>query len=222
MDKHFKVGIVMLLVLLQVFMFCKVLMLNTSASVSVYTFFGIPLALACAALLIYKPHLKYLDMTMSMFAAGGLGMFIGYAIDIDNLGLNGPFGLMSICRSAPEAPLSVESLWFMLESTPWMYLGMFAGGNAGMLLFLRLRQGWKFSQKQCVEFALCNIGMLLGMLSAHILSMTLTKKLELFWGNAIMISFMLIGMIIGMLSLLYLSTYVKKVFQLAYGKQQIA
>lgn len=221
MDKNFKVGIVMLLVLLQVFMFCKVLMLNTSASVSVYTFFGIPLALACAALLIYKPHFKYLDMTMSMFAAGGLGMFIGYAADIDNLGLNGPFGLMSICRAASEIPLSFKSLWFMLESTPWMYLGMFVGGNTGMLLFVSMRRERKISRNQCFEYALCNIGMLIGMLSADVLSMALTEKLDLLWGNAIMIALMLIGMIIGMLSLLYLSTYVKKVFQFAYDKQQI-
>ena len=221
MEKNFKAEIVVLLVLLQVFMFCKVLMLNISESMAVYSFFGIPLAMVCAALLIYKSHWQYLDMTMSMFAAGGLGMFVGYSIDMANLGLTGPFGLMSICRTIPEISLSFKSLWFILESTPWMYIGMFLGGNAGMLFFERKRRKWKVSRNQLIDYALCNLGMLIGMLFADAFSMNLSKNLDLFWGNAIMVVFMLFGMLLGMLSLLYLSTYVKKVSQLAYGKYQI-
>lgn len=215
MGKTFKVFIVVSLVLLQAFLFSKVLMLNTAATLFVVSFYGTPFALLSAYFLLNKSHWQYLNMTMAMFAAGGLGMFIGYLVDIENLGLNGPFGLMSICRVIADQSFTLDTLWFMLKSTPWMYIGMFVGGNIGMLCLERV------IKNQFFDYALSNIGMLSGMLLAHIFSITLTTNFSLFWGNVFMLVFMLSGMVLGMLVLLYLFVYIKKIFQLGYNKQQI-
>ncbi len=222
MEKNLKAGIVIVLVLIQAFLFCKVLSLHISTTLFAVSLCGVPLALACCVLLIRKPHWQYLDITMAMFAAGGLGMLIGYLADMNNLGLNGPFGLMSLCRAVADLPLSLDSLWFKLQSTPWMYIGMFVGGNAGMLLFESMRRVFSIRLKNLIDYTLCNIGMFMGMLLADVLSMTLTSGLDVFLGNAVMIVFMLLGMTLGMIALLHLSTYINKVLQFAYDKQQIA
>lgn len=215
-ERNFKAGIVIVLILIQVFLFCRVLSLHVSTTWFVVSLYGFPLATACGALVIYKPHWRYMDTTMVMFAAGGLGMLIGNLVDMNELGLNGPFALMSLCRSTADLPLSLDTLQLKLQTTPWMYIGMFVGGNIGMLLFDALRRSTPICLENLFNYAICNVGMFIGMLLADVLSMTLMTGLNLFWDYVVMMVFMLLGMALGMIVLLHLTTYLMKVLPFSY------
>ena len=202
-----KGGIVCALIMTQVLLLCRLLALHTSATWPIAFLCGIPVALACGVLTIHKSHLRYIDMTMAMFAMGGLGMLAGFLVDINGLGV---YGLLSLCRTTDYLPLSLDSLWLKMQLTPWMYAGMFVGGNVGMLLFdlMRLRR-FSLSAIGLSDYIICNVGMLIGMQLGEALSMSITLGLNPLWVAVVMIGFMLLGMALGMIALLHFSVYLK-------------
>lgn len=205
-----KGGIVCALVLAQGLLFCRLLALHASTTLLVAFLYGLPLALACGLLVIRKSRLRYVDMTMAMFAAGGLGMFSGCLADMNGLGLYGLQGLLSLCRATAGLPLGLDTLWLKVQFTPWMYIGMFVGGNIGMLLFdiLWFRR-FPARANSFYDYIICNAGMLIGMLLGDGLSMLLTTGLNPLWASVAMLVFMLLGMTLGMITLLHLSARLK-------------
>lgn len=203
-ERNFKIAIVVLMSLVQVYLLCKILSFDASTTLFVLIFFGFPIATVCGSLIVYKNHWRYVGTATMMFATGGLGMLLGYLVDVESLGLNGPFGLMSLCRTTADLPLNIDTLLLKLQTTPSMYIGMFVGGNLGMLLFDTIKFSSTSILGKFVYYTICNVGMLLGMLLADHYVMMISGDLNLYWQYVLMIASMHLGMVLGMILLLCL------------------
>lgn len=140
---------------------------------------------------------RYIQMGLSMFIAGGIGLLAGCAIEFGPLGL---YGFLSLCRSIPLAvsPAILELFWQKLQLSPWTFLGMILGGNLGMLLFgSALRADAQPSRWQVL--GVCNAGMLAGMLLGELLMNPLLAIAQPLIAVTLMVLTMLACMTLGML-----------------------
>jgi|AOAMet11_17_M020_2_1038521.scaffolds.fasta_scaffold01932_1 hypothetical protein len=211
---NFKIAIISTLILTQIFLISHALSLSPTIIWLIMLLCGLPLTLVCAELVVHKTHLRYVNMTVIMFATGGLGMSFGFLVDMNGLGLH---GLLSICHmdhTTITSFLNFDILWFKIQSMKWMYIGMFVSGNVGMLLFDTLQRPLLPSThiSDIYDYVACNLGMFIGMLLGDILSIPFIMDLNPLWGILTMIVFMILGMILGMIALLYLSLYIKITF----------
>jgi len=218
---NLKVTIISTLILTQIFLMSHALSLSPPVIWLVMLLCGLPLTLVCAVLIARKTHFRYMDMTVVMFAAGGLGMSIGCLVDMNGLSLHSVHTLSSMSHmdhmshTPATSLLNIDTLWLKVQSMQWMYIGMFVGGNVGMLLFDTVQRPLFYSIhiSDISDYVVCNVGMFIGMLLGDILSMAFIMDLNPLWGSVTMIVFMLLGMILGMIALLYLSLYIKiKIF----------
>ena len=200
---QFKLNIVFALIVTQVILFCYLLALDI-LEISLFTLlFGIPIAMVSRFILSTKVK-RYAKMSVVMFAAGGFGMLLGCVLDLGPVGV---YGLLSICQAASSSISGWEigSLWQKFQLTPWMYIGMFACGNLGMLFIDGLRSHRSSVLiKTLTIYAVCNIGMLLGMLLGESISALFILYLNQFLASALMIISMLLGMVFGMVVLVAL------------------
>lgn len=198
-----KLNIVFALIITQVILFCYLLALDIPTILLFTLLPGVPIALLSRFLLSGKVK-RYTKMTIVMFTAGGFGMLLGSVIDLGQVGV---YGLLSICRTAPFSIFEwgADSLWQKFHLTPWSYIGMFVCGNLGMFLFdeLHIRR-YIALIKLFYIYAICNIGMLLGMLLGESVASVFTLHLNQFFAAGLMIISMLLGMVTGMITLLVL------------------
>ena len=198
-----KLNLVFALIISQVILFCYLLSLDVPGILLLTVLLGVPLALLSRFLLSRKVK-RYTKISIVMFTAGGFGMLLGSVIDLGQVGV---YGLLSICQAAPFSIFEwgADSLWQKFQLTPWTYIGMFVCGNLGMLLFdeLHIRRSLVLV-KLFYIYAICNIGMLLGMLLGESVASVFTLQLNQFFAAGLMIISMLLGMVVGMIALLAL------------------
>ncbi len=207
--KKSKECVIYALIVAQVILLCYLLALDIPTTILVSVLCGLPIAILCNALLQDRPHLRYTDMSVVMFSAGGFGMLIGCIVDLGQLGL---YGLLSWCQSSPSAQIGtgLETFLTKAQLTPWTYVGMFAGGNIGMFLSEKLTRNPPGQHRaQPHMYLICNIGMWVGMLAGESAAMMLIDIASLFWSALAMVVFMLLGMILGMIAFLNLSDRIK-------------
>lgn len=199
---RFKLNIVFVLVVTQVILFGYLLALDNSEILLFTLLFGIPIALVSRFLLNGKVK-RYAKMSIVMFAAGGFGMLLGCVIDLGQVGV---YGLLSICRSSSSMfEFGIGSLWQKFQLTPWSYIGMFVCGNLGMLFFDELHfRRYLVLIKIFYIYAICNIGMLLGMLLGESIAAVLTLHLNQYFAAGLMMISMILGMVFGMITLMAL------------------
>lgn len=161
---------------------------------------GSAAALLCLRLYEGARRSRYREMCVVMFAAGGLGMLVGLAIDFGPYGVG---GLLSLCQVSPQ-PGAVPG-WRQLELhvalMPWTYAGMLLGGNLGLLLFdsLGLCRAAPLGHS-LYQYLLCNAGMLVGMLGVETIAVSLLPSLDPLLGSAVVVIAMLAGMTLGMIA----------------------
>jgi len=207
--KRAREGVIYALVVAQVILLCYLLALDIPTTILASILCGLPIAVLCNTLLCHRPYHRHTDMSVVMFAAGGLGMLIGCVADLGQLGL---YGLLSWCQSSPSAPFATgfDKLLTKIQLTPWTYIGMFAGGNIGMFLSDRIsNRSSGRSRGQHHRYLVCNVGMLIGMLAGENVAMLLVDVAGLFWSALAMVAFMLLGMMLGMITFLKLSDRIK-------------
>ena len=138
-------------------------------------------------------------MGLSMFTVGGIGLLLGCAMDLGPLGL---YGLLSLCQTIPLSlsGAGLELYWQKVQLLPWTYMGMFAGGNLGMLLFGgAVRTTGSPGKNIPLVFIACNIGMLLGMLLGEFLVNEIVQLSNQLLAAVLMVLSMLLTMTFGML-----------------------
>lgn len=200
-----KTGLISGLVIGQMILAGYLLALDVSQSLFLAVLPGIPIALACCLALSLKHGSRYIEMSVVMLAAGGFGMLLGSVVDMHHAGSH---GLLSHNHTAPLSLswLGLEQLWSKLQLAPWMYLGMFVGGNLGMLLFDAIRRESTLALHNGLSmYAVCNVGMLFGMLLGENIAAALASYFNPLWAAVSMLGFMLLGMVVGMVALLALA-----------------
>ena len=140
-------------------------------------------------------------MAIVICAVGGYGMMLGCGIYMGRTGL---LDLLSMCRFIPVSLLpDPGQVWQKMQLTPWTYVGMFVGGNLGMLLIKELRPGAHLGLlKAFYLYAVCNLGMLVGMLMGEAIATRLATGINQILAASMMIGLMLLGMTLGMVALL--------------------
>lgn len=205
-----KLSIVIALIVAQPVLFSYLLALDVSATLLLTLMYGIPIALGSSFLLTRGVKLRYARMSVVMFAAGGFGMLLGYVVDLNQMGL---YVLLSMCRAAPSSMSGwgMGALWQKMQLTPWTYLGMFGGGNLGMLFLDDLRPSHSLAFRNVLYiYVICNVGMLYGMLLGEGISSALIVYLNQFLAAGLMVISMLLGMIFGMVALMDLVNRLSK------------
>ena len=189
------------MIIVQAIMACYLLALDGRATLLFAALCGIPVALLFSLLLRRGSAHNHIQMAIVMFAVGGLGMMLGCGAD---LGRNGLLGLLSMCQSTPLSLLpGPGQVWQKMQLTPWTYVGMFVGGNLGMLLIKELRPGAHLGLlKAFYLYAVCNLGMLVGMLMGEAIATRLAVDINQFLAAGLMIGLMLLGMTLGMVVIL--------------------
>lgn len=203
---HCRAGVVGALVIGQIFFLAHLWQLSVTNSTLFALGAGLPIAVVCYGLLARPGNKRCVQSLVVMFAAGGFGMLLGCVVDFGPLGL---YGLLGLCRSWASSAFwpSPAELWLMTNLMPWACFGMVAGGNAGMVLFDALDRRRAQSVGHRIGFyAVCNVGMLLGMVMAEHAVTRLTFGLEQEVAVALTVGAMLVGMTAGMSVLLSLVT----------------
>jgi len=189
------------LIVAQTVMACYLLALDGKAALLFAALCGIPLALLFSLLLRRGSAHHHIQMAIVMFVVGGFGMMLGCAADLGHTGL---LGLLSVCQSLPPSLLpDPGQIWQKMRLTPWTYVGMFAGGNLGMLLIKELRPGAHLDLiKVIYTYAICNLGMLVGMLMGEAVAIRFAADINPFVAAGLMMVLMLLGMTLGMVAML--------------------
>lgn len=185
----------------QAIMVCYLLALDGRAALLFAALCGISVGLLFSLLLRRGSAYHHTQMAIVMFAVGGFGMMLGCYADLGRTGL---LSLLSLCRSIPLSLLpDPGQVWQRIQLTPWTYVGMFVGGNLGMLLIKELRPGVHLGLlKALYLYAVCNLGMLVGMLMGEAIATWLAADINQFLAAGLMIGLMLLGMTLGMVALL--------------------
>lgn len=184
----------------QCLLLAYLLHLSVHASAGVALLAGLPLAFLCHELLARRGDRRSVQLTVVMFAAGGFGLMLGCIADFGSLGL---YGMLGMCRSWSAGGIwpTPEQLWAKVNVMPWASLGMMVGGNVGVALGVvhpRARPvGGAFE-----TYVLCNLGMLVGMVTAEQLATRLALDFDPTAAGVAMVAAMLLGMILGMNALL--------------------
>lgn len=191
------------LVAAQCVLLVYLLPLSPGVSVSVAFAVGVPLAIACYALLTRSAPRGNIELSVLMFAAGGFGLLLGCVADFGSPGL---YGLLGMCRSWPitGAWPTPEQLWAKMNLMPWAWFGMVVGSNASMALGLLHRRA-KSAGSAVALYGICNAGMLLGMVAAELLVTRLTPGLGQTAAGVATVAAMLAGMVAGANALLALA-----------------
>lgn len=189
------------LIVAQAIMACYLLELDGRAALLFAALCGIPVALLFSQLLKQGSTHHHTQMAILMFAIGGFGMMLGCGADLGRTGL---LDLLSMCQAIPLSLLPGPGLvWQKMQLTPWTYVGMFVGGNLGMLLIKELRPGTQLGlAKAFYLYAVCNLGMLVGMLMGEAIATRLAANINQFLAAGLMIGLMLLGMTLGMVAML--------------------
>lgn len=192
---------VSVLIVAQAVMACYLLALDGKMALLFAGLCGVPVALLFSLLLRKNSAHHHTQMAIVMFAAGGFGMMLGCAADLGRTGL---LGLLSVCQSMPLSLLpDPGQVWQKMQLTPWTYVGMFVGGNLGMLLIKELRPGVHLGLfKAASVYAVCNIGMLIGMLLGEAIATRLVVDINQLFAAGLMMALMLLGMTLGMVAML--------------------
>lgn len=198
--------IVSTLVVVQVVLFSYLMSVNLSTALLLAGMCSLLILLIGYLLFNAQGGMRYGKMAAVMFAGGGVGMLLGCTADLGQLGL---YGLLSLCQAKPVS-LSLPGLemyWQKMQLTPWTYIGMFLGGNLGMFLLEDRRGPAPRSRRMLtVNYLICNLGMLLGMLLAEVLNTEVVALSNQLLAAGLMFLLMLMGMVLGMLALLLLTT----------------
>lgn len=197
-DDHqrLKIALVSAFVMMQAILAGYLLTHDLLSSLAVSSLFGLVVALICCGVLLRVPGWRYSEMVMAMISAGGLGMILGHWL---NMGVANEHALLHQHYAMAEQP---EMGLMMLES-PWVYLGMFVGGNLGMWFFDGLRRrSLKLLGGDLIIYTVCNIGMFVGMVLAGNIAWQLSAGLSQLTASIIMMAAMLAGMTLGMIVLL--------------------
>ncbi len=191
------------LVAAQCVLLAYLLQMSPGVSASLVLGVGIPLAIACYALLALGARRGNIELSILMFAAGGFGLLLGCVADFGSLGL---YGLLGMCRSWPTegAWPTPEQLWTKLNLMPWAWVGMVVGSNASMALGLLHRRA-KSAGSAAALYGICNAGMLLGMVAAELLVTRLTPGLGQTAAGVVTVAAMMAGMVAGANALLALA-----------------
>ena len=189
------------LIVAQAVMACYLLALDGKAALLFAALCGIPVALLFSLLLRRGSAHHHTQMAIVMFTFGGFGMMLGCAADLGHTGL---LGLLSVCQSMPLSLLpDPGQIWQKMRLTPWTYVGMFVGGNLGMLLIKELRPGIHLGLfKAFYIYAICNLGMLMGMLMGEAIATRIAVDINQFVAAGLMMALMLLGMTLGMVAML--------------------
>ena len=189
------------LIVAQAVMACYLLALDGKAALLFAALGGIPVALLFSLLLRRGSAHRHTRMAIVMLAVGGFGMMLGCGADLGRTGL---LGLLSMCRSMPLSLLpDPGQVWQKIQLTPWTYVGMFVGGNLGMLLIKELRPGARLGLlKALYLYAVCNLGMLAGMLVGEVIAIRLATDINQVLAAGLMMGLMLLGMTLGMVAML--------------------
>jgi len=187
--------------LVLVMLFVYLLALGAGPSLLLAIGITVPTGLAGYLLLCRAGSSRYTTMALGMFALGGIGMLLGCMVDFGPLGL---YGLLSVCRNFPLGVGGVEVYWQKLQLSPWTYAGMWLGANLGMLLSRRdIGLAQESITGQLRIMAVCNLGMLAGLLPAEFL---ITQLVNLSWqvsAAGLMVLAMLLCMSAGMVVVLW-------------------
>lgn len=208
------------LIVAQAIMACYLLALDSRTALLFAALCGIPVALLFSLLLGRGSAHQHTQMAIVMLAVGGFAMMLGCVADLGRTGL---LGLLSMCRSIPLSLLPDPGLvWQKMQLTPWTYVGMFVGGNLGMLLIKELRPGAQLGLlKALFIYAVCNFGMLMGMLMGEAIAIWLATDINQLLAAGLMIGSMLLGMTLGMIALLALASSFSR-FYTMLRSQEIA
>lgn len=190
-----------MLIIIQFALFAYLLALDVRTILLFTLLLGVPTALTGYYFLEGKVK-RYAKMSLVMVATGGFGMLLGCVIDLGQVGV---YGLLSMCQTYSIFEWGIDSFWQKFKLTPWTYVGMFLCGNLGMLYFdnLHTRRTISFL-KVFYIYAICNIGMLLGMLFVESAVAIFIPYLNQFLAAGLMIVSMLMGMVLGMILLMIL------------------
>lgn len=192
------------LIMAQAIMGCYLLAFD-HASIALFTVLcGVPIAWLFVFIFQRGSTHYHIQMAIVMFSVGGFGMILGCSLDMGRYSL---LSLMSMCRSIP-LPLfpSPDLVWQKMQLTPWTYIGMFVGSNLGMLLIQELRpQANRGRLKMLVIYAVCNVGMLMGMLIGEALAVRFAADMDQYIAAVVMLASMSLGMTLGMVALLILT-----------------
>lgn len=192
-------SLVLSLCLLSVLVFALLLSWNLGAGIGAALLLAVPLTLLSYYLLQAGRGQRFVRMGLAMFSAGGIGMLLGCGIDLGPLGL---YGLLSLCQSLPVNVLDLGLLqyWQKLQLSPWTYVGMFVGGNLGMLLITgQCRAAQASGQSLLSVLLVCNAGMLAGMLVSEALMLSIVSLSQPLLAAVLMVLVMLSAMTLGML-----------------------
>lgn len=212
--------VVSALVVLQVLLFSHLMSLNIIFALAVSLLFAIPVVFACRSLFSTQGfntqgvnaqgRMRYAKMGAAMFAGGGIGMLLGCAADFGQLGL---YGFLSLCQSNPLSFSfsGIALYWGKMQLTPWIYIGMFVGGNLGMLLLEERRtEGSPGRGHSFLAYLICNLGMLFGMVLAELLGAGVAALSNEFLAAGLMVLVMLLSMVAGMVLLLWATVRVTR------------
>lgn len=191
------------LVAAQCVLLLYLLPLSPGVSISFAFAVGVPLAIACYALLLRSAPRGNIELSVLMFAAGGFGLLLGCVADFGSLGL---YGLLGMCRSWSIAGAwpTLEQLWAKVGLMPWAWCGMVVASNMAMAFGLLHRRA-KSAGSALALYAICNVGMLLGMVAAELLVTRLTPGLGQTAAGVATVAAMLAGMVAGANALLALA-----------------